>query len=58
MNLCLSIGMTLVILSGGIDLSVGSVLDTVLGCLIIGVLNNGLVLMEVSPFWQQLPLTR
>ena len=24
-----------------------------LGCLIIGVLNNGLVLMEVSPFWQQ-----
>jgi ribose transport system permease protein len=26
---------------------------TVLGCLIIGVLNNGLVLLEVSPFWQQ-----
>jgi ribose transport system permease protein len=25
----------------------------VLGCLIIGVLNNGLVLLEVSPFWQQ-----
>ncbi|KAF0172744.1 MAG: ribose transport system permease protein [Limisphaerales bacterium] len=31
----------------------GSVLGTVLGCLIIGVLNNGLVLLEVSPFWQQ-----
>ncbi len=23
------------------------------GCLMIGVLNNGLVLLEVSPFWQQ-----
>lgn len=31
----------------------GSVFGTVLGCLIIGVLNNGLVLLEVSPFWQQ-----
>jgi ribose transport system permease protein len=31
----------------------GSVLGTVLGCLIIGILNNGLVLLEVSPFWQQ-----
>jgi ribose transport system permease protein len=30
----------------------GSIFGTVLGCLIIGVLNNGLVLMEVSPFWQ------
>jgi ribose transport system permease protein len=28
-------------------------MGTVLGCLIIGVLNNGLVLLEVSPFWQQ-----
>jgi ribose transport system permease protein len=25
----------------------------VLGALIIGVLNNGLVLLDVSPFWQQ-----
>lgn len=31
----------------------GSIMGTVLGCLIIGVLNNGLVLLEVSPFWQQ-----
>jgi ribose transport system permease protein len=31
----------------------GSIPGTVLGCLIIGVLNNGLVLLEVSPFWQQ-----
>ena len=31
----------------------GTIMGTVLGCLIIGVLNNGLVLLEVSPFWQQ-----
>lgn len=41
---------------GGASLSGGrgSILGTVLGCLIIGVLNNGLVLLEVSPFWQQI----
>jgi ribose transport system permease protein len=40
---------------GGTSLSggQGSVLGTVLGCLIIGVLNNGLFLLGVSPFWQQ-----
>ena len=39
---------------GGTSLSGGrgSVLGTVLGCLIIGVLNNGLFLLNVSPFWQ------
>jgi ribose transport system permease protein len=31
----------------------GTILGTVLGCLIIGVLNNGLFLLNVSPFWQQ-----
>jgi ribose transport system permease protein len=31
----------------------GTIMGTVLGCLIIGVLNNGLVLLQVSPFWQQ-----
>ena len=31
----------------------GSVWGTVLGAVIIGVLNNGLVLLNVSPFWQQ-----
>jgi ribose transport system permease protein len=30
----------------------GSIFGTVIGCLIIGVLNNGLVLLEVSPNWQ------
>jgi ribose transport system permease protein len=39
---------------GGTSLSGGrgSVAGTVLGCLIIGVLNNGLFLLNVSPFWQ------
>jgi len=39
---------------GGTSLSGGrgSILGTVLGCLIIGVLNNGLVLLAVSPDWQ------
>lgn len=40
---------------GGTSLSGGrgSICGTVLGCLIIGILNNGMVLLEVSPFWQQ-----
>ena len=40
---------------GGASLSGGrgSVLGAVLGAVIIGVLNNGLVLLNVSPFWQQ-----
>jgi ribose transport system permease protein len=40
---------------GGTSLSGGrgSILGTVLGCLIIGVLNDGLFLLDVSPFWQQ-----
>lgn len=40
---------------GGTSLSGGrgSIGGTVLGCLIIGVLNNGLFLLNVSPFWQQ-----
>ena len=40
---------------GGTSLSGGrgSVLGTIVGCLIIGVLNSGLVLLNVSPFWQQ-----
>lgn len=40
---------------GGASLSGGrgSIIGTVIGGLIIGVLNNGLVLLDVSPFWQQ-----
>ena len=40
---------------GGASLSGGrgSIIGTVVGALIIGVLNNGLVLLDVSPFWQQ-----
>jgi len=40
---------------GGTSLSggKGTIIGTVIGALIIGVLNNGLVLMDVSPFWQQ-----
>ena len=40
-NLCLSIGMTMIILSGGIDLSVGSVL-AFSGAVAAGLLKNGL----------------
>jgi ribose/xylose/arabinose/galactoside ABC-type transport system permease subunit len=40
---------------GGTSLSggVGSVIGTIVGALIIGVINNGLNLMEVSSYWQQ-----
>ena len=40
---------------GGTSLSggKGSIMGTVIGVSIIGVLNNGLVLLDVSPFWQQ-----
>jgi len=40
---------------GGTSLSggKGTIIGTVQGALIIGVLNNGLVLLNVSPFWQQ-----
>jgi ribose transport system permease protein len=40
---------------GGASLSggEGTILGTILGVLIIGVLRNGLVLLGISPFWQE-----
>src|SRR6188768_436422 len=52
-NLCLSIGMTLVILSGGIDLSVGSVL-ALAGAVGAGLWKNGL---PISPLGVSLQFT-
>ena len=54
-NLCLSIGMTLIILTGGIDLSVGSVMAFA-GAFAAGLLKNGLelkafgVVLQFTPF--------
>src|SRR5580765_1897698 len=42
-NLCLSIGMTLIILTGGIDLSVGAIL-ALAGAVAAGLLKHGLAL--------------
>ena len=46
-NLCLSIGMTLIILAGGIDLSVGAIL-ALAGAVAAGLLKNGVVLAALS----------
>ena len=46
-NLCLSIGMTLIILSGGIDLSVGAIL-ALSGAVAAGVLKNGLAIPSLD----------
>jgi ribose transport system permease protein len=53
-NLCLSIGMTLVILSGGIDLSVGAIL-ALAGAVAAGVLKNGLALSAFGVLLQFTP---
>ena len=52
-NVCLSIGMTLIILTGGIDLSVGSVL-ALAGAVTAGLLKNGL---ELTAFGLALQFT-
>lgn len=54
-----ALGLELIVVTaivlGGASLSGGrgSVLGTVLGLMIIGVLNNGLILLNVSSYWQQ-----
>jgi len=48
-NMCLSVGMTLVILTGGIDLSVGSVL-ALSGAVMAGLLKNGIELPAFNLF--------
>jgi ribose/xylose/arabinose/galactoside ABC-type transport system permease subunit len=42
------------VIIGGTSLSggVGTIIGTVIGVLIMGVLNNGIILLGVSPFWQ------
>ncbi|MDI3473414.1 MAG: ribose transport system permease protein [Thermotogaceae bacterium] len=54
-NLCISVGMTMVILTGGIDLSVGSVLGFT-GAVIAGLLKNGLTLTPLGIVIQYEPL--
>jgi ribose transport system permease protein len=46
-NMCLSVGMTLVILTGGIDLSVGSIL-ALSGAVMAGLLRNGLQIPSLN----------
>jgi len=61
MKLCAKAGKAVVwdpiaaVVIGGTSLigGLGTITGTVLGCLIIGLLNNGLVLLEASPFWPQ-----
>ena len=48
-NVCISVGMTLVILTGGIDLSVGSIL-AFSGAVAAGLLNNGIAIPAVDSY--------
>ncbi len=48
-NICISVGMTLVVLTAGIDLSVGSVL-ALCGALTAGLLKNGISIPDANLF--------
>lgn len=48
-NMCISIGMTLIILTGGIDLSVGSIL-AFSGAVTAGLLKNGVAISQTNTF--------
>jgi ribose transport system permease protein len=51
----LELSVVTAVVLGGTSLSGGrgAVLGTVLGLLVIGVLNNGMILMNISNFWQE-----
>ena len=48
-NICIAVGMTLIILTAGIDLSVGSVL-ALCGAVTAGLLKNGIALPSLNLF--------
>src|ERR1043165_4228705 len=48
-NVCISVGMTLVVLTGGIDLSVGSVL-ALCGAIAAGLLKNGIEVPSTNTY--------
>jgi ribose transport system permease protein len=54
-GLGLELSVVTAVILGGASLSGGrgTVLGTALGFLIVGVLNNGLILLNVDPFWQE-----
>ncbi len=54
-SLGLELSVVTAVILGGASLAGGrgTILGTILGLLIIGVLNNGLILLNVDPFWQE-----
>jgi ribose transport system permease protein len=51
----LELSVVTAVILGGASLAGGrgTILGTILGLLIIGVLNNGLILLNIDPFWQE-----
>jgi ribose transport system permease protein len=54
-SLGLELSVVTAVILGGASLAGGrgTIFGTILGLLIIGVLNNGLILLNVDPFWQE-----